>query len=64
MAEKEVTTVTIPKNRLIEMLDSLREIESITKGLTDFNPTYEKIYTLACQGLNIKEDSDIDNQNQ
>jgi len=62
MAEKEVTTVTIPENRLIEMLDSLREIESITKGLTDFNPTYEKIHALARQGLNIKEDND-GNQN-
>lgn len=57
MAKKEVTTVTIPENRLIEMLDSLKEIKSITKGLTSFNPTYEKIYALACQGLNIKEDN-------
>lgn len=63
MAKKEVATVKIPEKRLNEMLNSLREIESITKGLTSFNPTYEKIYSLARQGLNIKEDSDIGNQN-
>ncbi|MGE7113222.1 hypothetical protein [Lysinibacillus sp. NPDC047702] len=62
MAEKEVTTVTIPEKRLNEMLNSLREIESITRGLNSFNPTYEKIHALARQGLNIKEDND-GNQN-
>jgi len=58
MAEKEVTKVTIPENRLIEMLDSLKIIESITRGLTSFNPTYEKIHSLARRGLNIKGDND------
>lgn len=57
MAEKGVTKVTIPESRLIEMLDSLKLIESITRGLTSFNPTYEKIHALARQGLNIKEDN-------
>lgn len=54
-------TVIIPESRLIEMLDSLREIESITRGLTSFNPTYEKIHSLARLGLNIKEDTDVGN---
>ncbi|MEK4700392.1 hypothetical protein MKX47_12415 [Solibacillus sp. FSL R7-0668] len=54
MAEKEVETVTIPKSRLIELLDTLKEIESITNGLTSFNPTYEKIHALARQGLKIR----------
>ena len=61
MAEKEVVKVTIPESRLIEMLDSLKTIELITRGLTSFNPTYEKIHSLARRGLNIKEDNNNGN---
>lgn len=49
MTEKEV--VTIPKERLLNMLEALKEIEVITRNLTEFNPTYEKIHLLACKGL-------------
>lgn len=49
-------TVTIPEKRLTEMLSALREIEKITRGLAEFNPTYETIHKAACEGLGIKED--------
>lgn len=52
--EKE--TVTIPKQRLVDMLDALKEIHKITKGLTTFNPTYNTIHQLTRKGLNIQED--------
>lgn len=48
MAEKE--GVTISKERLEKMLDSLREIEAITRGLVEFNHTYEKIHKIASEG--------------
>ena len=49
MAEKE--TVVIPKERLLEMLGAFKEIEEITRNLSEFNSTYEKIHALARKGL-------------
>lgn len=49
MAEKE--TVVIPKERLVEMLEALKQIEEITRNLSEFNLTYEKIHALARKGL-------------
>ena len=49
LAEKE--TVIIPKERLLEMLEALKQIEVITRNLSQFNSTYEKIHALACEGL-------------
>ncbi|MEG0259893.1 MAG: hypothetical protein RR595_10890 [Lysinibacillus sp.] len=43
--------VVIPKERLINMLEVLKEIELITQNLTELNSTYEKIHQLACKGL-------------
>lgn len=49
LAEKE--TVVIPKERMLEMLGALKEIEEITRNLSEFNSTYEKIHALARKGL-------------
>lgn len=39
------------KEKLIEALEEIREI---TQGLTEFNPTYEKIHNIAEKALEGK----------
>lgn len=34
---------------------ALREIEATTRGLTQFNPTYEKIHKIASEALGVNE---------
>ena len=34
-----------------ELEQALKEIQAITKGLTEFNATYEKIYNIANKAL-------------
>ncbi len=35
------------KTRVKQLKAALNEIENITIGLTEFNPTYERIYNIA-----------------
>lgn len=41
---------TLERNR-DNLWDALNEIKLITESLTEFNPTYEHIYNIACNGL-------------
>lgn len=34
---------------------ALKEIEAITRGLGDFNPTYDKIHKIASEALGVNE---------
>lgn len=34
---------------------ALKEIEAITRGLGDFNPTYDKIHKIASEALGVSE---------
>lgn len=34
---------------------ALKEIEAITRGLGEFNPTYEKIHKIASEALGVSE---------
>lgn len=34
-----------------KLRQALEEIKELTKSLIDFNPTYEKIYKIACEAL-------------
>ena len=39
------------ETRLKELEQALEEIQAITKGLTEFNATYEKIHNIANKAL-------------
>lgn len=41
----------ITNGKIEELRGVLREIEVITRGLGEFNPTYEKIHKLAIKGV-------------
>lgn len=43
--------VVIAKERFEKMQEALKQIEDITQSLTEFNPTYERIYNVARKGL-------------
>lgn len=47
-ADKEMFGITIN-----HLLQALNEIKDITSGLTEFNPTYEKIHNIAVKGLEV-----------
>ena len=38
-----------------KLVKALKEIADITQGLTEFNPTYEKIYKIAQKALEEQE---------
>lgn len=40
--------ICMDKEKLVE---ALKEIQAIAKGLTEFNPTYEKIYKITVKAL-------------
>lgn len=39
------------ETRIKEIEQALKEIQAITKGLTEFNATYEKIHNIAIKAL-------------
>lgn len=39
------------ETRMKELEQALQEIQAITKGLTEFNATYEKIHNIANKAL-------------
>lgn len=41
------------KERNERLIIALSEIRAITQGLTEFNPTYERIYKIATENLEV-----------
>lgn len=49
----ETLNADLLKERNERLITALSEIKAITQGLTEFNPTYERIYKIAIENLEV-----------
>lgn len=49
----ETLNTDLLKERNERLITALSEIKAITQGLTEFNPTYERIYKIATKNLEV-----------
>lgn len=49
----ETLNADLLKERNERLITALSEIKAITQGLTEFNPTYERIYKIATENMEV-----------